>query len=138
MKHISQLVEVKPKPSTTRSKKLPMDPRWIAAIFGKLQARYGHKWTSSYPTPELVKLAATEWGEQLAELTAEEVGAGLDKWDQDWPPSAPEFKKTCKREPVKALHRIYTALPRPAPDPATGIENIKAARAKLQAQRGEK
>jgi len=41
------------------------------------------------------KLALTEWSEQLADLSGEQIKNGLDKWKEDWPPSAPEFRRCC-------------------------------------------
>lgn len=62
-------------------------------MFLKFQARYPHKWSSGIEGIE--ETAIKEWSEQLAGLTGEQIKHGLDSWLEDWPPSAPEFKKVC-------------------------------------------
>ena len=67
----------------------------VSILFSKMQVRYGHKWTSQHSNSEIQLLALTEWAEGLAGLTNEEIKTGLDRWDGDWPPSLPEFRKAC-------------------------------------------
>lgn len=66
---------------------------WVSALFKKIQARYGHKWTSCIDGIE--DIAVAEWSETLGGLTGEQIKHGLDTWNGDWPPSAPEFKNAC-------------------------------------------
>ena len=73
--------------------KKPLERRWVAGIFKKLQARYGHRWTSAIEGIE--ETAVIEWGQCLAGLDADQIRRGLDEWDDDWPPSAPSFRKAC-------------------------------------------
>lgn len=68
-------------------------PAWTTQLFKKFQARYGHKWVSAIQGIE--ELAVTEWSEQLAGLTGDQIKHGLDTWTEDWPPCAPEFRKCC-------------------------------------------
>ncbi len=58
--------------------------------------RYGHKWLSLIDDDELLDLAISDWRQQLAGLTHEQVEAGLDVLDSKWPPSAPDFRDLCK------------------------------------------
>lgn len=62
-------------------------------MFKKLQARYGHKWTSSIEGIE--QIAVTEWAQGLAGITGEQVKTGLELWSGDWPPCMDEFRDAC-------------------------------------------
>jgi len=42
------------------------------------------------------EMAVGEWARELSGLTGEAIRAGLDAWDSDWPPSAPEFARLCR------------------------------------------
>jgi len=72
---------------------MDLPAHWITELFKKWQGRYGNKWLSAIEGIE--KIAVAEWSEQLAGLTGEQIKHGLDSWTEDWPPSAPEFKKIC-------------------------------------------
>lgn len=78
------------------SEKQRLAEHWTAAIFKRMQARYGHKWVSAIDGIELE--AVKEWSEGLAGFTPEQIKRGLDGWSEDWPPSLPEFQKECKGE----------------------------------------
>lgn len=52
-----------------------------------------HKWTSGLEGIEAT--AVDEWSRKLAGLSGEEIKRGLDDWNEDWPPSADEFRKCC-------------------------------------------
>lgn len=79
----------------------------MSRLFSKFQVRYGHKWTSAMPSPELIELAVVEWGEILAGLSPEQVRHGLDGWREAWPPSAPEFRAACKGLDLAPCHRPF-------------------------------
>ena len=66
----------------------------MSALFKKFQARYGHKWMAAIDGIE--ELAVGEWARELSGLNGEAIRAGLDTWDGDWPPSAPEFARLCR------------------------------------------
>ena len=86
------------------SKKIsdPMPAHWVAALFAKFQALYGHRWTSAIDGIEEQAVAA--WGETLSGITGEQIKAGLDALADEWPPSAPQFR----------LHCLYASgVPRP-------------------------
>jgi hypothetical protein len=78
---------------STISPASPISEKWIAALFKKLQARYGHKWTSAIEGIE--RLAVREWSQGLAGCTADQIKHGLDTWNNAWPPSLPEFQQAC-------------------------------------------
>jgi hypothetical protein len=97
--------------------KSKMSKKWVAPLFAKLQMRYGRKWTSNFPTRELVALGIDEWSIVLGGLDAEDIRCGLDSWKGDWPPGAVEFRKACERPDKIKSHQLYRALPRPKADP---------------------
>lgn len=74
----------------------------IALLFAKLQSRFGHKFTSQFPTDELRRLALDEWGRGLCSLTFGQIAAGLDRWNGDWPPSLTEFRRAALGLPSPA------------------------------------
>lgn len=93
-----------------------MSEKWVAAIFKKFQARYGHKWTSAIEGIE--RMAVSEWSEGLAGYTADEIKEGLERWNNIWPPALPEFQKACReRSRFNQSHKEYLALP----DPNAGL-----------------
>lgn len=88
-----------------------------------MRGRYGHAWSSKFPTVEEYKLALHEWREVLADMTTEEVKRGLDTWDGPMPPNALEFKAICRPRAIEA-HALYTALPAPKADPSVVAKEI--------------
>jgi len=79
-----------------------MPAHWVAGLFAKFQALYGHRWTSAIDGIEEQAVAA--WGDALAGITGEQIRAGLDALADEWPPSAPKFR----------LHCLYASgVPRP-------------------------
>lgn len=80
-----------------------------------MQARYGHKWTSTINGIE--ELAVREWSEGLTGFTGEEIRRGLEWWDDEWPPSLPEFKEACRgsqhNENAAMYREFKPALPEP-------------------------
>lgn len=99
MEHVSKAVgKAAQKISTNRSsdtQEEKLDSDVVALLFSKFQARYGHKWISQFPNEEIRMLALSEWASGLAGLTKAQIRQGLDAWSGDWPPSLPEFKKSC-------------------------------------------
>lgn len=77
-------VEIKPLPAKT-----------VLNLFARFHARYGHKWQSQFPDENILKLAAKEWADGLSGITTEQLRDGLNRWDGDWPPSLPEFRRAC-------------------------------------------
>ena len=88
-----------------------MPAHWIAALFKKLQARYGHKWVSAIDGIE--EAAVNEWCEQLAGIAGVQIAHGLHEWSEDWPPSSTEFRKCCLGHDDKPKRQTstYIALP---------------------------
>lgn len=99
-----------------------MSATWIAKLFAVLQARYGHKMSSAYPTAIAVDNALDEWARGLADMSGEDIARGLKVWQEDWPPSLPEFVRACKPAVTIAAHRAFGSLPKPVPDKALGAK----------------
>jgi len=67
----------------------------IKKLFAILQAHYGHRWTTAYADPEIMKLAISEWHRVLKGFRPEDVCNGMNRWASDWPPTLPEFSRMC-------------------------------------------
>ena len=67
---------------------------WVAAIFRRLQAVHGARWTASIDGIEAD--AVREWSRALGDMTPEQIRRGLDNLNSDWPPTLPEFKRLCE------------------------------------------
>ena len=91
----------------------PLQASWISALFAKLQVRYGHRWVSAYPAGKVQEVALAEWSEGLAGFTGNEIKRGLDTWNNDWPPTLPEFKAACRPGRLAAAHAPFPKLPAP-------------------------
>ena len=81
------------------SNKTDLPTNWVSALFLKFQRRYPHKWASAIDGDE--EGTIKEWANYLAGLTGEQIKHGLESWDEDWPPSAIEFRKCCLGEGKK-------------------------------------
>lgn len=78
----------------------------MAQLWAWMTRFYGHKWTSTQGTSDLILDEAGKeqpgsgaWGKALAGLSPQQLGAGLDACrlrDDPWPPSAPEFRALCE------------------------------------------
>jgi hypothetical protein len=79
----------------TISEPQPLD--LIAAVFDKLHAAYGSRFTDMWLGIDAGKVKST-WAEQLAGLTHEEIWQGFDRLPAKWPPDAPEFRDLCRSE----------------------------------------
>lgn len=115
---------------TTTASPTQIPRAWIAALFAKLAARYGHKWVTSFP-PELQKAMMAEWRDGLAGLTADQMRRGLDTWDCDWPPCLPEFRRACLGQHAgdwqhrgPAYKPFPPALPKPRAKPETATNEL--------------
>lgn len=134
MKHVGDLTQPSEPSAPTRTTPKAIPQTWIAALFAKLQVRYGHKWSSFHPTDEMASLAMDEWRSGLAGLTGEQIKQGLETWEGEWPPSLPEFKQACIGSQAGLTHNTAAykfskkALPKPKADP----EIVKAELAKMR------
>jgi len=55
-------------------------------------------------------MAVEEWSQGMAGISGEQIKRGLDEWNEDWPPSLPEFVDTClgKRKGLNGFGLNYT------------------------------
>ena len=97
MEHVSKLVKIVegPADSTTNSASTPskMPREWVAVLFAKLQGRYGTKFMAQFEGIE--RVAMDEWAQVLSGIAGEQIATGLRLWQEDWPPSLPEFRNAC-------------------------------------------
>ena len=105
--------ETAPNDSLTQSP-TSLPATWTAALFAKLAARYGHRWSSCYPN-DLAKIAMVEWGSGLSGLSGEQIRHGLDSWKSDWPPSLPEFRRACTGSNDQHNTAAYKPFPKALP-----------------------
>jgi len=131
MKQISNYTTPTPPSNITKTSRPFMPSQWVVGIHNKMQARYGHKWTSQHPTPDLIRISLEQWGEVLGNLTLDEVAHGLEAWRGAWPPSAPEFREICRPKST-AAHKRYKNLPRPSQTPETVYRAIEEMRRKVK------
>lgn len=84
-----------------------MDEIWV-----RMASRYGHAWVSQYgPAPD--GIAAAEWRETLAGLTAAQLREGFQAdalRGDNWPPSSPQFRALCFGIPAAAAVRAEVDL----------------------------
>ena len=111
-----------------------LDHADIKKLFTVLQARYGHKWTSTYDDPALMRIALSEWHRELRNLAPEDIRRGLTACDQDWPPTLPQFVAACKPL-LSAAHRPYKALTGPDPEPNYLDDEAFAERLRIERDR---
>lgn len=91
----------------------------MAKLFGRLQAIFGHKWTSQIDDDAIYRLAIEEWRDQLQGISMVQIADGLRRMrqrtgsDAAWPPTPIEFKKLCKphREPYERAEFQRRELP---------------------------
>jgi len=82
---------MKSQQETLQKTALPI--HWITELFKLFQARYLAKWAT--PISGIEERAVKEWSIGLAGLSTAQIKHGVDSWNEEWPPSLPEFKKTC-------------------------------------------
>lgn len=111
---VSEYLQDQAPRSSTGSTELPM--KWIAAIFAKLQAQYGQKWTSQWKGDKDLKFAMKEWSIGLSRLNPDDIKRAFETWEGDWPPSMREFCRAAKPHRY-AYHKLYRGLPRPPDNP---------------------
>lgn len=113
--------------STPSPQKPRLPKSWVSALFAKLQGRYGHLWTSSYPPGPVLEAALYEWGVGLAGYSPEEIKRGLDQYRGEYPPTLEVFRQVC-RPASRRVHAYYPGLPAPHSDPAYAREQINRLR----------
>lgn len=67
----------------------------VKSLFLVMQAHFGHKWTTTYDDPQVMRVAVTEWHRVLKGFRPEDIRRAIEEWAGDWPPSLPEFARLC-------------------------------------------
>lgn len=67
----------------------------IKKLFTILQSHYGHRWTTTYDDPEIMRVAVDEWRRVLKGFRPDDIRTGLNLWAGDWPPTLPQFARLC-------------------------------------------
>lgn len=104
-------------------------------IFARFQAKYTHKWTSAVDDDAVYQLAITDWQEELAELTDEQIMLGLANLPKSWPPTSGEFRDLCEEKTDDWEHRTaaYSAFDKSrAIELKADPENVKDERLKAR------
>lgn len=100
----------------------------ISELFVRMNSIYGHLWSSRFPDARLLQAAKAEWAMALSKRDGEAIRRAVLVCQQqyDMPPTLPQFARLCR--PLCDAHRMFKALPRPAPDRAVasaGMARIK-------------
>jgi hypothetical protein len=77
--------------------------------------------------------AVDEWARELAGLSGADIARGLEEWVDDWPPSAPEFRRACLPDRIPECHKPFKTLPAPKASEETVRANIDKMRKLLDA-----
>lgn len=100
---------------------------WVEKIFSRLSAIYGTSFSGKFGND--IENALQVWGEELGGFmdNPDAIAYALKNLDPKFPPSAIEFRDTCRRAPKKSA----PALPAPEYDAAKAIEAAKKVEAAL-------
>lgn len=83
----------------------------IKKLFAVMQARYGHRWTSTFDDPQVIRVAVNEWHRELKNFSPEDLRRGIQSAPVDWPPTLPQFKASCRKFETAAHKPVQKALP---------------------------
>ncbi len=97
----------------------------IVRLFAKLYARYGNQWSSQWDNERILKLAHSEWYEELKHYYLEDIKRGLDAYRGDFPPNLMQFSKACKKPTISLAHQEYVQIEPMKVTPEKAKENIK-------------
>jgi hypothetical protein len=114
-----------PAKETSQQKLSALPDSWIAALFNKLAAYYGNRFTDMWRGVDIETVRKT-WAEKLVVYSPEALTYALEQCEtHDWPPSLPEFVKLCKVHASRLP--AYRALPEPPIDKATAAVRLRQA-----------
>lgn len=99
----------------------------MAGIFKKFGDLYGNLWNSQIATAESADAKMRSWAQCLSGVEPKEIAEAL-KHLPNMPPSAPQFRASCKQNaPSTAAHKPFTKeLPKPPPNIYKGKAAISA------------
>lgn len=73
--------------------------QWIDKLFGRLAAKYGHKWNSAFPNDDALAVAKYEWRKELARVNPQMIDVAMTRLSKSfpsWPPTPMEFASLCQ------------------------------------------
>lgn len=110
---------------TTLSQSTPKQPAsrealplpWIDRLFARFEAYYGSRFADAWRGADVAMVKGV-WAEKLAELTRDELAAGVQALDRcKFPPTLPEFYALCRPAPdYDTLHHEAVAQMRARED----------------------
>lgn len=106
----------------------------VDEIHAVLLARYGAQWAAKWGGAP-VQLVKADWARELAGMSEQRIRAALANLPDDYPPTAPQFRRLGLSRP-----ELKPALPAPAFDPSApavreGISRLRAMRAQIAGHR---
>lgn len=109
----------------SRAKPNVLPDSWITALFNKLSAMYGNRFTDMWRgiDPESIKAM---WAEKLSVYSADALRYALEQCDTlPWPPTLPEFMAFCKTYSVRVP--VFKGLPPPVLSKDEALARLKEA-----------
>lgn len=87
----------------------PIPQAWIDALFAKMSALYGNKFTDMWRDSSMQAIKSV-WAQELGKLSRDELAKGANAlMTQEWPPTLPQFIKLCRIE-IDPLAAYYEAV----------------------------
>jgi len=102
--------------------------RAMDRMYSRLQAMYGHRWSSMFPDAQCVEDWHEAWTAGLADLSLAQIGdgiAGLLKAHPAFAPTLAEFRE-CAKPRVEAAHQRYLPPPKVAANVSAHMDRVKA------------
>jgi hypothetical protein len=108
--------------STARLQKISPSKR-TTRLFEVMRRDYGNLWTQQIgSTAEEIREHLIHWERRLESLTTDQIAAGLEAWEDNYPPKPKQFATFC-RETTRtlSLHRRPECLALPRPTPSASV-----------------
>ena len=87
----------------------PIPANWIDALFTKMFAMYGNKFSDMWRGFDIDSIKTT-WAAELGRLSRDELAHGVSQLvNQEWPPTLPQFMKICRKN-IDPLAAYYEAI----------------------------
>lgn len=97
----------------------------MARLWERMTEIYGHRWISAYG-----EAVNESWRRGLQGVSVEQIGRGLERLleqGREWPPTLPEFRALCLKDPAAPIAPYH----KPAPRLLEAPRNPEKARAAL-------
>ena len=80
-------------------------------------------WTNQISDERINRIMRAEWAQKLSGYQDQDITTIVDGWMETYPPTLPALVERLK--PIKEMHRIFLALPKPKADVKKAIEYIE-------------